>query len=191
MPHVPRRILVAGTSGAGKTTLAHRVAHVLQSPHIELDALFHGPGWTQRKTFATDVDRFSAEPTWVTEWQYDLVRPLLAERADALIWLDLPRRTVMQRVIRRTLRRWLRREVLWNGNIEPPLFTIFTDPDHIIRWSWRTHEANAKSVMMIARERGDLLIIRLRNQQEVERWLAGPLRAALDGQHQGSREILT
>jgi len=38
------RILVAGTSGAGKTTVARRVATVLNIAHIEIDALFHGPG---------------------------------------------------------------------------------------------------------------------------------------------------
>jgi hypothetical protein len=57
----------------------------------------------------------------VTEWQYSLVRGILAERADLLIWLDLTRGVVMWQVVRRTLRRRLRREVLWNGNIEPPL----------------------------------------------------------------------
>ncbi|MGH3873192.1 MAG: AAA family ATPase [Pseudonocardiaceae bacterium] len=182
LPHVPRRVLVAGTSGAGKTTLAHRVAGVLRSPHTEIDALFHGPSWTPREAFTKDVDRFSAEPAWVTEWQYRLVRPLLAERADTMIWLDLPRMTVMRRVIRRTLRRWLRREVLWNGNVEPPLCTIFTDPEHVIRWAWRTHGIGVQRVWTIARQRPDLLIIRLRDQREVDRWLAGPLRAAADGQ---------
>ncbi len=42
LPVRPRRILVAGTSGAGKTTVARRVAAVLSIPHIEIDALFHG-----------------------------------------------------------------------------------------------------------------------------------------------------
>jgi adenylate kinase family enzyme len=44
LPVRPRRVLVAGTSGAGKTTLASRVAALLDLPHIEIDALFHGPG---------------------------------------------------------------------------------------------------------------------------------------------------
>ncbi len=45
LPHRPRRIVVAGTSGSGKTTLARRVGPVLDVPHVEIDALFHGPGW--------------------------------------------------------------------------------------------------------------------------------------------------
>ena len=125
LPRGPRRILVAGTSGSGKTTLAVRIAAVLEVPHVEIDSLFHGPSWTRRRSFEEDVRRFSGESCWVTEWQYDSVRALLADRADLLVWLDLPRRTVMRRVVQRTIVRRLRRQTLWNGNIEPPLRTIF------------------------------------------------------------------
>jgi adenylate kinase family enzyme len=65
---------VAGTSGSGKTTLAARIAAVLKVQHVEIDALFHGPGWTPRPSFEADVHRFSAGPTWVTEWQNGSVR---------------------------------------------------------------------------------------------------------------------
>jgi Mg-chelatase subunit ChlI len=46
LPHRPARVLVAGTSGAGKTTLAGRVAEVLTLPRVEIDALFHGRAWS-------------------------------------------------------------------------------------------------------------------------------------------------
>ena len=112
LPARPSRVLVAGTSGAGKTRLAARISEILDVPHIEIDALFHGPGWTPRETFEAEVLRFSSGPAWVTEWQYGLVRSVLAERADLLVWLDLPRVTVMRQVAARTLSRRLRREVL-------------------------------------------------------------------------------
>ena len=91
-------MIVAGTSGAGKTTLARRVARVLAVPHVEIDALFPGPEWTRSETFEADVDRFSAKSGWATEWQYSRVRGVLAERADLLVWLDLPRAVVMWQV---------------------------------------------------------------------------------------------
>ncbi len=40
-----RRISVVGYSGAGKTMLSRRLAQQLGYRHIELDALFHQPGW--------------------------------------------------------------------------------------------------------------------------------------------------
>ena len=178
LPGPPRRVLVAGTSGAGKTTTARRVAAVLGVPHVELDALFHGPDWTPRPTFSRDVHRFSAGQAWVTEWQYAVVRDHLADRADLLVWLDVPRRRVMRQVVVRTLVRRLLRRRLWNGNVEPPVRTFLTDRDHIVRWAWRTHARTAERVAEVQARRPDLVVVRLRSPAEVGRWLRGPLRSA-------------
>ncbi len=178
LPARPQRVVVAGTSGSGKTTLAARIAAELDAPHVEIDALFHGPRWTPRPSFEQDVDRFSAGATWVTEWQYDAVRARLTERADLMVWLDLPRSRVMHQVARRTLVRRLRRQTLWNGNVEPPLRTFLTDPDHIVRWAWRTHDRTEQSVRVVLHERPGLPVVRLRSRRETDRWLRQVLRRA-------------
>lgn len=176
LPHRPRRIAVAGVSGVGKTTLGTRISEVLGIPHAEIDALFHGPGWTPRSEFLDDVRALIEEDAWVTEWQYSDARPLLTARADLLVWLDLPFSTVtLPRVVARTLRRRLGREPLWNGNIEPPLHTFFTDPEHIVRWSISTRGNYRERLPVVAAERPELPIVRLRSTREVERWLSGPL----------------
>lgn len=180
LPDRPSRVLVAGTSGSGKTTLAALIAEALAVPHVEMDALFHGPGWTRRPSFLEDVHRFSAGPAWVTEWQYGSARAHLAERADLLVWLDLPRITVMRQVLQRTLKRRLRRERLWNGNMEPPLWTLFTDSEHIVRWAWSTHHESASRVSALLQERPDLTVVRLRSREEAHGWLHGPLRHSID-----------
>jgi adenylate kinase family enzyme len=172
----PRRILVAGTSGSGKTTLAGRIAAAVGAPHTEIDALYHGPNWMPREDFMRDVAAFAAQPTWVTEWQYGKARPLLLQRADLLVWLDLPRSVVMGRVVRRTAQRRLTGTALWNGNLEPPLSTFFTDRDHIVRWAWRTHHENAQRVAAAVASRADLTVVRLNRQREVDHWMEGPLR---------------
>jgi adenylate kinase family enzyme len=179
VPHRPCRVLVAGTSGAGKTTLARRIAPVIGAPHVELDALFHGPGWVPRATFLDDVRRFSTTSRWVTEWQYASARPLLAERADLVVWLDLPRAVVMRQVIGRSVVRSLRREVLWNDNVEPPLRSVLTDRDHVVRWAWSTYGRTARHVAAALEERPGLVVVRLRRHREARAWLEGPLRAAV------------
>jgi len=172
-PRTPHRILVAGTSGAGKSTLARRIGEALGVAYTELDSLFHGPDWVPRETFEADVDRFTSEPNWVCEWQYGAIRERLADRADLLIWLDLPLRTVMRQVILRTVRRRLRRERLWNDNLEAPLRTFFSNPDHIVRWAWNQHARTAENVMSVHEQRPELPIVRLRSRAEIERWCAG------------------
>lgn len=98
-----RRVLVVGASGAGKSTAARRIAGRLGVPHVELDALQHGPGWTQRATFVADVEAATGGPAWVVDGNYSAVRALLWSRADTVVWLDLPRWLVESRVVRRTL----------------------------------------------------------------------------------------
>ncbi|MGB2721588.1 MAG: AAA family ATPase [Rhodococcus sp. (in: high G+C Gram-positive bacteria)] len=175
LPHRPARIVVAGTSGSGKTTLAARIGSLLDIEHVEIDSLFHGPNWTPRPTFESDVDEFLARPSWVTEWQYGVVRDRLADRADLLLWLDLPRRTVMRQVITRTLRRRLGRHELWNGNIEPPLHRIFFDREYIVRWAWSTYRLTTARVQRLSVRRPELPIVRFRSHRDVDAWIAHQL----------------
>lgn len=174
---------MAGTSGSGKTTMAARIGAVLEVPHVEIDSLYHGPAWTPRPSFAADVLRFSASPTWVTEWQYSSVRAHLAAHADLLVWLDLPRALVVRQVIQRTLARRLRRQHLWNGNIEPPLRTILTDREHIVRWAWNTHHRTATRVTELLHRRPDLTVVRLGSRNDATHWLNGPLRQSVPSPH--------
>ena len=178
LPGRPRRVLVAGTSGAGKTRLAAVVSARLGVPHVELDALHHGPAWTPRPSFGTDVRRLAATPGWVTEWQYDEVRDLLAGRAELLVWLDLSRASVMRGVVGRTVRRRLRREVLWNGNVEPALWRVLTDPEHVVRWAWSSHARTGPRVRALGEQRPELAVVRLTDRRAVRRWAEGPLRDA-------------
>jgi adenylate kinase family enzyme len=167
----PRRVLVAGTAGVGKTTTARRIAQAVGARHTEIDGLYHGPGWTVRPTFEHDVEAFTAAPAWVTEWQYRSVRALLVDRADTLVWLDLPKPVAFWRLLRRTVRRRLRRVELWNGNVEPPLWTAVTRREHILRWGIATRNETRKRVPALAEAAPHLRIVRLRSQREVERFV--------------------
>lgn len=168
---VPRRVLVAGTTGVGKTTTAARIGSVLGLPHTEIDALYHGPGWEPRESFVADVEAYTSEPAWVTEWQYTAVRGLLAARADTLVWIDLPNPVALWRLVRRTLRRRLRRIEMWNGNVEPSLWTFFTDPGHIVRWGISTRNTTRERMPALLREAPHLRVVHLRSQREVDRFV--------------------
>jgi adenylate kinase family enzyme len=170
---VPQRIVVNGGPGAGKSTVARAIATQLGLPYTEIDSLYHGPGWSPRETFVDEVRAIAAGERWVSEWQYDATRPILLERCDLMVWLDLPRFVTTWRVTRRTLRRRFGREELWNGNREGPLWRILTDPEHIIRWAWKVHPRAAERVGEVLRGRPRLPVVRLRNSAEIGRWLSG------------------
>lgn len=178
LPTCPRRVLVAGVSGSGKTTLSRRIAARLNVQATEIDALYHGAGWIPRREFAADVTALASRPEWITEWQYSSARALLAARADLVVWLDLPVARTMVQVTGRSVRRRLRREVLWNGNIEPPLWTIVTRRDHVIRWAWTTRHKYRGLLSALAADRPELPIVRLPSHRAAAAWLEGPLSAA-------------
>jgi adenylate kinase family enzyme len=166
----PRRVLVTGISGAGKTTMARRLSARWNLPHHELDALHHGPAWTPRPDFASDVRRFAAQDRWVTEDQYHRVLgDLLWEYADTVIWLDLPRRTVMWRVLRRSLSRAVTRRELWNGNRER--WRDWLRADHPIRWAWSQHGPRSHTTADRVSRFPSVTVVHLRTAREARRWL--------------------
>jgi len=148
-----QRIVVVGNSGSGKTTLARQLAAKLDLTHIELDSLFHQPGWTPQdpEVFRRElIDRMQdATRGWTMCGNYKSVTwSITMPAADTIVWLDLPRPIVMRRVVRRTLRRAIRREELWNGNREPLTNFYRWDPEkNIVRWAWTKHDSYRERYM--------------------------------------------
>ncbi|MFY9713712.1 MAG: AAA family ATPase [Microbacterium sp.] len=176
LPFRPDRVLIAGVTGSGKTTLAARLARQWSIEHIEIDALFHGQNWTPRPEFLDDVRAFAAEDRWVTEWQYTSkgTDEILTPRAQLAIWLDYPYPVVRSRLIRRTLGRSILRTRMYNGNVEKPIWKLLTtsDPDeNILAWQTKTL-GNWRHRMPEIEERfPHLTIVRLRHPRDTERWL--------------------
>jgi hypothetical protein len=84
----------------------------------------------------------------------------------------VPFPVALGRLARRTVRRRVRREVLYNGNVEPPLHTFFTDRDHVVRYMIRTRGKYQHLIPDALAAHPGLVAVRLRNQAEVEAWLA-------------------
>jgi adenylate kinase family enzyme len=86
------------------------------------------------------VEDLVTEPHWVVDGNYSVVQDIVWDRADTVIWFDLPFAIVMSRVIRRTLRRAILRTELWNGNREPWSNLISVNPKKsIIAWTASRH----------------------------------------------------
>lgn len=167
----PQRIVIAGVSGVGKTTLGQKIAELAGFPRTELDGLYWGGDWTPRDDFLEEVQAFVGGERWVTEWQYRKVRPLIAARADTIVWLDYSTPRQMFRLITRTVSRSVAKKKLWNGNVEQPLWTIFNNPDHILRWGWKTRNSLKELVPTLEERFAPLAVVRLKSPKETKRWL--------------------
>ena len=174
-----RRVSVVGNSGSGKSTLARELAASLCVPHLELDSVYHQPGWEPlpEDEFRRLVTAKANEDGWVIDGNYSAVRSIVWARADTVVWLDPPRRTVMRRVAWRTVRRAVTRQELWNGNREPLSNFLTWDPERsVISWAWHNHAKYRSRYGAVAADPASahLTLIRLTSRRDVARFLADP-----------------
>ncbi len=147
-------------------------------PHVELDAIYHQPGWTElpEEDFRSRVDLATAPDRWVVDGNYSTVRELVWTKADTVVWFDLPLPVVLSRTIRRTLRRVVTRQELWNGNREPFSNLWSLDPEKsIIAWTATRHGTYRRRYVAAERDPrwSGLHFVRVRSQGEADAFLAG------------------
>lgn len=169
------RVVVGGVSGSGKSTLATELARRIGGTRIELDALFHKPGWdasTDEEFLAKVVAALAAAgDRWVVDGNYTRVREVTWGDATTFVWLDYPFGLATWRAAKRTVRRLVTRGELWNGNRER-VRNLF-DKGHPVWWSmsqWRG--ARARYAEAVADPRwAHLDVVRIRRPADLERWL--------------------
>ena len=167
-----RRILIKGSSGTGKSTLAATLAERLGLPHVELDGLHHGPNWAAptAEAFRARVDAaLDHERGWIIDGNYDAkLGVLVLDRADLIVWLDLPLPIKVARLTRRTFRRYAFQEELWNGNRET-LRSMFWGGEALFTWAIRCHFRHRRDWPALLQGRP---VVRLRTTREVREWLS-------------------
>jgi adenylate kinase family enzyme len=170
---VPRQIVVKGSSGSGKSTVAAELASRLGLTYIELDALHHGPNWNEATAEELRVrvrEAMDGAPGgWVIDGNYDSkLGGLVVDEADTIVWLDLPLSVKVPRVWRRTMHRIWKDVELWNGNRER-WRDLFAGRNSVFYWAFRNHVRHRRQ--WPKRFEGDTRLVRLRSQGEASRWL--------------------
>ncbi len=163
--------IIASASGNGKTTLGRELARRLDVPFVEMDALVHGPNWAETPN---DVLRAQIEPVvasdgWVIDGAYrGKLGDLLLDAADVVVWLDLPLRVWLPRLLRRTVRRVRGREQLWNGNRET-LANVLWGRESLLVFALTSHFRRRREYPQALNGKH---VVRLRTPAEVARFLA-------------------
>jgi adenylate kinase family enzyme len=176
---VPKRILILGPSGAGKSTLARHVGACLDLPVVHLDAIFWNPGWVQTEVgrFRERVAEAAARCAWVMDGNYTTHLDLRLPRAEAVIWLDLPRYVYFSRSVLRMLQNYGRdRDDLGAGCPERFDLPFFRD------WVW-TYPARsrARHAEILATLPAGIRGIILRSPAEVARFRSNLPRSLATG----------
>jgi adenylate kinase family enzyme len=164
-----RRVLVIGCPGAGKTTLARKLAERSRLPLIHLDFHFWRPGWQlpDSKEWRAQVIALADAPAWIMDGNYSNTYDIRMPRADTLIWLDYSRSICMRRVLLRTLTGY--------GRTRPDLPESCPERFDIpfLRYVWEFPEKHRPRIENgIERFGGHLLIARLCSDHEASGFLA-------------------
>ncbi len=159
-----QRILVIGSPGAGKSTLASHIAERLGLPLIHLDREYFGPGWTapSKEEWREKARTLAARPAWVMDGNYASTFDIRVPRATAIVWLDLPRWRCLTGVLWRVAKNY--------GRSRPDL-----GPDCVerfdwsfLRWIWAyPDKMRLKTARMLERLRPDQRVYVLRSRSEI------------------------
>ncbi len=98
-----KRIMIIGSGGAGKSTLARTLHHRLGLPLVHLDQHFWKPNWVEidRTEWQTINRQLVAEENWIIDGNYGSTMEMRLERADTVIFLDYPTGIRLWRVWKR------------------------------------------------------------------------------------------
>lgn len=122
------RIHIIGAAGSGKTTVAQWVSQECGVPHSDLDFVSWengSGGLIPLEKRLADVETIANQPGWVTEGVYLWWIESLVQAADEVVWLDLPPRICLTRIVVRHARKSLA-----GTNLHPGLGKLY----RFVKW---------------------------------------------------------
>ena len=163
-----RRVLVIGSGGAGKSTLARAIGARLGLPVVHLDRLYWRPGWRKPSSgaWAETIDREVAADAWVMDGNFGETMDRRLAAADTVVFLDLPRLLCLWRVVRRRFR--------YAGRSRPDMTEGCPErlDAEFLAWIWGYPATRRPRVLARLAAAGHVRVVQLRSRREVRQFLA-------------------
>ncbi|HEX9962862.1 MAG TPA: DNA topology modulation protein [Pyrinomonadaceae bacterium] len=167
-----KKILVIGSSGAGKSTFSRRLSEKTGLEVIHLDRLYWKPNWvetTDKTEWKAVVEKALAGDVWIIDGSYSGTLPMRLEKCDTVIFLDMPRALCVYRLLKRlALHRPGARPDMADGCDEKFDWEFIK----FIKWTWNYPARSKPKVEALLKScENEKKIIRLKSKREIENFL--------------------
>ncbi|OUS76099.1 AAA family ATPase [Paenibacillus sp. MY03] len=163
-----KRIMIIGSGGAGKSTLARQLGELLQLPVHHLDAYYWKAGWnpTPNEQWDSFQEKLVLEEYWIIDGNYGRSLDIRIKQADVIILLDFSRLITIYRVIKR--------RIMYHGKTRPDLNEDCPESldFEFIKWVWNFRKTRIPSIIQKLRDYSHKHIIVLKSPKEVKIFLA-------------------
>ncbi len=98
-----KKIIIIGSPGAGKSTLARKLADKTKLPLYYLDIIWHKPDKTTVTTHEFDarLEEILNTDRWIIDGNYKRTLEMRLQKCDAVIFLDYPTKLCLESVEKR------------------------------------------------------------------------------------------
>jgi adenylate kinase family enzyme len=166
---IMRRVLVVGSSGAGKTTFSRRLSEILDIKLIYLDKEHWRSGWVEppKQVWRRKVEELVGGDEWIMDGNYSGTLDVRIEACDTVIFLDLPRTLCVWRILKRV--------ATYRGTNRPDLPEGCHEKLDLsfLLWVWNYPSRTRPKVLGLIKEHSQTKrFVHLRSRRAVERFLS-------------------
>jgi adenylate kinase family enzyme len=163
-----KRVLIIGSGGAGKSTLARRLGEATGIEVVHLDILHWRPGWKEapKAEFLEAVEKALKKDAWIMDGNFGGTMEMRLKACDTVIFLDFPRTVCLYRVIKRRLTYRSRHRPDMSEGCNEKIDYEF------LHWVW-TFPKHTKAAIeeRLKRFENEKNVIRLHSKKEVEEFI--------------------
>jgi adenylate kinase family enzyme len=163
-----QRILIIGCGGAGKSTLARKLAASGSQELIHLDKHYWNSGWVAatKENWREIVSELVKQPSWIMDGNFAGTFDLRLPLADLVIFLDYPRLLCMWRVFLRFLK--------YHGQTRPDMAPGCRETGfdrEFFLWIWNFKKHTNPQIESALSDYSRIKQLRFRRPRDLKNWL--------------------
>ena len=158
------RIMIVGSGGAGKSTLAIKLNELLKIPLIHLDKEYWKPGWEEspKKEWHEKQNKMIENINWIIDGNYGGTLDIRFSKADTVIFLDYNRLICTYRIFKRWIKNFNKKRIDMAEGCKEKIDIQF------IKWVWEFPNKSRYKIIETMEKYDDVKKIILKNSKDTK-----------------------